>query len=197
MNYSTLVNMLQDIYYKNIILVNYNSILSNDKINIFNMVNKVKKKGYIIYNGKIRKEIKKNELKLININEDYLFSNNDYENNQKNMIFNEYIPQNLNKNNTLDINNEKTYSTQQNIPPNYYFYNEIKKKTNISELSSFCVACLNNIYHDPGLFSKKNKKNMELKSGHKIKNNIVFFFCNHIYHLRCLKDNEFVCEICS
>ncbi|CXI32609.1 conserved Plasmodium protein, unknown function [Plasmodium berghei] len=197
MNYSTLVNILQDLYYKNEILVSYNSILSNDKINIFNMFNEVKKKGYIIYNGKIRKEIKKNELKLININEDYLFSNNDYENKQKNMIFNESILQSLNKNNTLDIHNERTYNTQQNIPPNYYFYDEIRKKTNVSELSSFCVACLNNIYHDAGLFSKKKKKNMDLKSSHKIKNNIVFFFCNHIYHLRCLKDNEFVCEICS
>ncbi|CAD2090167.1 conserved Plasmodium protein, unknown function [Plasmodium vinckei lentum] len=196
MNYSTLVNMLQDLYYKNNILVNYNSILSNDKVNVFNMLNEIKKKGYIIYNGKIKKEAKKNELKLININEDYLFSNSDYESKQKNMIFDEYIPQSSSQNNNLDIHNERTYSTQKEIPSNYYLYDEIRKKTHVSELSSFCIACLNNIYHDAGLFSKK-KKNMDLKSSHKIKNNIVFFFCNHIYHLRCLKGDEFVCEICS
>ncbi|KEG01783.1 conserved Plasmodium protein, unknown function [Plasmodium vinckei vinckei] len=196
MNYSTLVNMLQDLYYKNNILVSYNSILSNDKVNVFNMLNEIKKKGYIIYNGKIKKEVKKNELKLININEDYLFSNSDYGSKQKNMIFDEYIPQSSSQNNYLDKHNERTYSTQKEIPSNYYLYDEIRKKTHVSELSSFCIACLNNIYHDAGLFSKK-KKNIDLKSNHKIKNNIVFFFCNHIYHLRCLKGDEFVCEICS
>ncbi|SCM20218.1 conserved Plasmodium protein, unknown function [Plasmodium chabaudi adami] len=196
MNYSTLVNMLQDLYYKNNILVSYNSILSNDKVNVFNMLNEIKKKGYIIYNGKIKKEVKKNELKLININEDYLFNNSDCESKQNNLIFNEYIPQSSNQNSNLDIHNEKTYSTQKEIPSNYYLYDEIRKKPHVSELSSFCIACLNNIYHDAGLFSKK-KKNIDLKSNHKIKNNIVFFFCNHMYHLRCLKGDEFVCEICS
>ncbi|CRG99375.1 conserved Plasmodium protein, unknown function [Plasmodium relictum] len=177
MNYLTLISLLEELLYKNELYENYNKILRNKKKSIFNFLSEIKRKGYTIYNGKEKKELKRYELNLIDIN-DYYFLNEDT---KESCMLTSYF-----RNDQHVKNNEKIYHIQKNIPPNYYLYDQMYSNPFISKISSFCSLCLNNIYIDRYYFNKK-----------KIKNNIIiFFFCNHVYHFNCLKKKQITCNIC-
>ncbi|CRG96713.1 conserved Plasmodium protein, unknown function [Plasmodium gallinaceum] len=177
MNYLTMIYLLEDLIYKNELYDNYNKILIDKKKSIFNFLNEIKKKGYSIYNGKAKKELKKYELNLLDIN-DYYFLNEDLK--ESDMLAPYF------RNDNHFKNNEKIYHIQKQIPPNYYLYDQMYRNPFISNISSFCSSCLNNIYIDYFYINKKKIKN----------NNIVFFFCNHVYHLNCLKKKKIICNIC-
>ncbi|SBT56432.1 conserved Plasmodium protein, unknown function [Plasmodium ovale wallikeri] len=181
MSYVSLVSILEELFYQNELCENYYKILTSDKISIFNLYNFIKKRGYVIYNGKMKKEIKNNHLTLLDIKDYYFLSDTKDEN----MVL---MSHHMNYIAPVEMCEKKLFHVEKPVPPQYYLYDQIHKNAYISSFSSFCTVCLNNIYHHSYAFSNKKKE----------KNNIIFFFCNHLYHLRCMKsdDRSLFCEVC-
>lgn len=189
MNYFTLTYLLEQCFYKNDLCENYNNILLNNKKSIFNFLNNMKKKGYTIYNGHMKKDIKKNEVNLLDINDFYFLNNtnNKTQINKKNSDDSFYFDEYNNNKQTQQNHKHKYHIQKRKISSNVYLYEDINNNQYISNISSFCSLCLNNVYINPN--TNKDEANK--------KNTLVFFFCNHLYHLKCLHNGEFLCKSCE
>ncbi|KJP88640.1 hypothetical protein AK88_01720 [Plasmodium fragile] len=193
MHYVTLMCILQELFYVNELSENYNKILMRCKENIYNSFNEIKKKGYVIYNGVIKKEMKNNNLYLLDIN-DYYFINDkvqDKRSNECDMIMPYMDEQHglleRSGGTTDKEEQELPLHIQKEVPSNYFFYEQIHEKSYVSILSSFCSFCHHNIYRDLCAFDGRRRYRRDT---------VVFFFCNHLYHLKCLRERRFACLAC-
>ncbi|EUD67987.1 hypothetical protein C922_01599 [Plasmodium inui San Antonio 1] len=193
MHYLTLMFIMRELFYISELSDNYNRILMRCKANTYNRFNEIKKKGYVIYNGVIKKEMKNNNLYFLDIN-DYYFINDkmeDKRSNQFDMIM-PYMDEHnggglVERNATDKEQQELPLHIQKEVPSNYYFYDQIHDKPYVSFFSSFCSICQHNIYLDSCAFDGERRCRSD---------SVVFFFCNHLYHLKCLRERGFICLAC-
>ncbi|VUZ94779.1 conserved Plasmodium protein, unknown function [Plasmodium vivax] len=192
MHYVTLMGILQELFYTNELSENYNKILMRCKANTYSRFKQIKKRGYVIYNGIIKKEMKSNHLYFLDIH-DYYFINDQVEDKRSNELH-MIMPHMGDEQNELvgrsgadKEEQEPPLHIQREVPSNYYFYEQIHDKPYVSIFSSFCSFCQNNIYLDSCAFEGGGRCRGD---------SVVFFFCNHLYHLKCLRGRRFVCLEC-
>ncbi|ANQ07319.1 Uncharacterized protein PCOAH_00017530 [Plasmodium coatneyi] len=191
MHYLTLMCILRELFYLSELSDNYNRILKRCKENTYSRFNEVKKRGYVIYNGIIKKEMKNNNLYFLDIN-DYYFISDKVEHKRSNEL--DMIMPHMDEHRGLlersgmdKEEQELPLNIQRGVPPNYYFYEQIHDKPYVSLFSSFCSSCQHNIYRDLCVSDGGRKSRGD---------GVVFFFCNHLYHLKCLRGRPFICLAC-